>query len=99
MKAWEVKLVKPRTDVPDPLGYTKNLSDVSYCNRLALTKLGERRRSTSSSSSGYYGKKDQRIRHVTSRPNLDGIADALYEWRWPQHLHDILHVPGHCAAS
>eukprot|EP00331_Platyophrya_macrostoma_P028678 CAMPEP_0176449188 /NCGR_PEP_ID=MMETSP0127-20121128/26293_1 /TAXON_ID=938130 /ORGANISM="Platyophrya macrostoma, Strain WH" /LENGTH=160 /DNA_ID=CAMNT_0017836407 /DNA_START=12 /DNA_END=494 /DNA_ORIENTATION=+ len=29
MKAWEVKLVKAKPDVPDPLGFTKNLNDVS----------------------------------------------------------------------
>ena len=33
MKGWEVKLVKPKSDIPDPLGYTRNTSDVKCQNK------------------------------------------------------------------
>lgn len=28
MNSWEIKLVKTETELPEPFGYTKNLSDV-----------------------------------------------------------------------
>jgi len=88
---WQFHL-NPKTrasgnDLPDPLGFSKIVSDV--------VETGRRQQDMKA----VLEKKSKNIRYVSSRINPNGLVDALLEWRRTKYFLDHLYIFGYHATS